>query len=55
MKGMMSEIPEVVLASAKILRAQMESELRRRLAAENAALFKHYEKYAEEYYDSFGR
>lgn len=33
MKGMMLEIPEEVLASAKIPRAQMESELRRRLAA----------------------
>lgn len=33
MKGMVLEIPEEVLASAKIPRAQMESELRRRLAA----------------------
>ncbi len=33
MKGMMLEIPEEVLASAKIPRAQLESELRRRLAA----------------------
>lgn len=33
MKGMRLEIPEEVLASAKIPRAQMESELRRRLAA----------------------
>ncbi len=33
MKGMMLEIPEEVLSSAKIPRAQMESELRRRLAA----------------------
>ena len=33
MKGMMLDIPEEVLASAKIPRAQLESELRRRLAA----------------------
>jgi predicted HTH domain antitoxin len=33
MKGMILEIPEEVLVSAKIPRAQMESELRRRLAA----------------------
>jgi len=33
MKGMMLEIPEEVLASAKIPRAQLESELQRRLAA----------------------
>ena len=33
MKGMMLEMAEEVLSSAKIPRAQMESELRRRLAA----------------------
>ena len=33
MKGMLLEIPEEVLASAKIPRPQLESELRRRLAA----------------------
>jgi predicted HTH domain antitoxin len=33
MKGMLLEIPEEILASAKIPRPQLESELRRRLAA----------------------
>ncbi len=33
MKGMLLEIPEEVLASARIPRPQLESELRRRLAA----------------------
>lgn len=33
MKGMLLEIPEEVLASAKIPRQQLEAELRRRLAA----------------------
>jgi hypothetical protein len=33
MKGMLLEIPEEVVASAKIPRPQLEAELRRRLAA----------------------